>query len=515
MQTKVLYINGVKKNNNAVTPVVSIILALLIVTSAMGTILLWGVPYIENLRSETALKNAEMQFNIVVDGIGDLINSDPGDKTITPLAVDEGSISVDKDESDRTILLYSYNPAYNFTVSGLNDSDNSFWLTMINGGVTRAEVYWLDDGGTCFLAGTKVAMGDGSYKNIESVQIGDRVKSYDEQTGEIIDCKVTHVFHHSTEEMTDYYLVINNNLRVTPNHRFYSDGNWVEAGDLRIGDPLFPREEDKEYNVYSIDRIYERATSFDLEVERCHTYFVSIDNSVDVLVHNAEGDYIESWYTEGIAPFGITTDGTYIWVVDVAYGEVYVYDMYGDWTGWSWHIENYGSPLGITTDGTNIWITDDYGEVYVYDMWGAWTGISWSTWCPDPRGITTDGEYIWIVDGHGEVYVYLMDGMLIDWWPIFECVDPFGITTYGNYFWITDIANAEVYKYEKMDEFYGEYTGIHWDTVGWWGNTDPFGMTTDGINIWITDLGEVAVYKIGLGRAKFITMTTMQQKVEI
>jgi len=276
----------VKKNNNAVTPIISIVLALLIVTSAVTSILLWGVPYIESLRSEAALKNAEMQFNTVVDGVGDLVNSNPGEKKVTPITIDEGSISVDKDESDRTILLYSYNSTYNFTVSGLNDSDKSFWLTMLEGDVTKAKIYWLDDGRTCFLAGTKVTMGDGSYKNIESVQIGDKVKSYDEQTGEIIDCKVTHVFRHSPEEMTDYYLVINNDLRVTPNHRFYSDGNWVYAGDLRIGDPLFPREEDKDYNVYSIDRIYERAASFDLEVERCHTYFVSIADSVDILVHN-------------------------------------------------------------------------------------------------------------------------------------------------------------------------------------------------------------------------------------
>jgi len=143
---------------------------------------------------------------------------------------------------------------------------------------------------TCFLAGTEVLMADGSYKNIERVKVGDLVRSYEEKTKEFVSCKVAKVFHHTPEEMTDYYLVINDALKVTPNHLLYANGKWIPAGTLNIGDCLFNKAQKTDYRVSSIKRVYERAPTFDLEIEPCHTYFVSIDDGVDILVHNDRYD---------------------------------------------------------------------------------------------------------------------------------------------------------------------------------------------------------------------------------
>jgi len=62
-------------------------------------------------------------------------------------------------------------------------------------------------------------MDDESYKNIEDIVIGDTVKCYDQIKREIVDSAITHVFHHLPEEMGEYYLVINDQLRVTPNFK--------------------------------------------------------------------------------------------------------------------------------------------------------------------------------------------------------------------------------------------------------------------------------------------------------
>lgn len=43
---------------------------------------------------------------------------------------------------------------------------------------------------TCFVAGTKITMADGSLKNIENIVEGDRVLSYDEISGEIVEAEV-------------------------------------------------------------------------------------------------------------------------------------------------------------------------------------------------------------------------------------------------------------------------------------------------------------------------------------
>ena len=147
---------------------------------------------------------------------------------------------------------------------------------------------------TCFLAGTKIVMADESYKNIEDIEIGDMVKSYDEKNKKIVDRPVTNVFHHTPEEMSDYYLVINKQLSVTPNHEFFIDGEWIFADELVIGDKLFYPSSD--YEVFSIEKIFERTYTYNFEVEGQHNYFVAMEPNNDlvqeepksVLVHNDE-----------------------------------------------------------------------------------------------------------------------------------------------------------------------------------------------------------------------------------
>jgi hypothetical protein len=138
----------------------------------------------------------------------------------------------------------------------------------------------------CFLAGTKIVMADSSYKNIEDIKIGDIVKSYDTETKMLSNCMVSQVYHHTPEEMPDYYMIINNQLRVTPNHRFYSDGRWVEAGKLETGDSLFYQCSD--YKIYSIERVFEKTYTYNFEVKGYHNYFVALEDN-DMLVHNAGG----------------------------------------------------------------------------------------------------------------------------------------------------------------------------------------------------------------------------------
>ena len=136
---------------------------------------------------------------------------------------------------------------------------------------------------TCFLAGTKVVMADGSYKNIEDIVVGDMVKCYDQMKREVVERIVTNVFHHNPEEMEEYYLIINDQLRVTPNHLIYSDGGWIEASNLKIGDNLFYPSTD--YPIVSINKVFDRVETFDIEVEGFHNFFVAMSD-VDALVHN-------------------------------------------------------------------------------------------------------------------------------------------------------------------------------------------------------------------------------------
>jgi len=139
-----------------------------------------------------------------------------------------------------------------------------------------------DDDDSCFLAETQIEMGDGSLKNIEDIKVGDIVSSYDENNDIPVNGTVTEVFHHSPLEMVDYYIVLNNDLKVTPNHPIMVDGEWIDAGELKIGDKCSGNV------ITSIERVYNRVPTYNFEVEPYHTYNVVWGENVESVVHNAQ-----------------------------------------------------------------------------------------------------------------------------------------------------------------------------------------------------------------------------------
>jgi RHS repeat-associated protein len=153
-----------------------------------------------------------------------------------------------------------------------------------DGGRTEKHLYGVSEEATCFLGGTKVIMADGTRKNIEDIKINDRVLSYDEKTMEKVPAKVTKVFNRGT---VDQYLIINERLRVTANHLFYSQGEWRKVGTLSLADPLLDLEL-KDVAIHSVKKIQDKGTRkvYNIEVNGSHNYFVAADGDASYLVHN-------------------------------------------------------------------------------------------------------------------------------------------------------------------------------------------------------------------------------------
>ncbi len=148
--------------------------------------------------------------------------------------------------------------------------------------------------GLCFLGGTQILMADGSQKNIEDIQIGDIVKSYDERTDIISTDKIVNVFHDKPDQMVDdHYLLINNDLGVTPDHSLYINNEWIQARDLKIGDTFLQGK------VTLIEKIFERVPTYNLETAKYHTYLVKFGNNI-VIAHNAR-NYSFGGYEEVIS----------------------------------------------------------------------------------------------------------------------------------------------------------------------------------------------------------------------
>ena len=133
----------------------------------------------------------------------------------------------------------------------------------------------------CFTAGTKVITDEGE-KNIEDVEVGDKVLSKDENTGEVAYKEVTATFNHETDEIYKIH-VGDQVIESTFNHPFYVEGKgWTFVNDLKVGDLLVQSDENK-LKIDSIELEHKHVTVYNMTISQFHTYFVS---DLGIWVHN-------------------------------------------------------------------------------------------------------------------------------------------------------------------------------------------------------------------------------------
>ena len=184
-----------------------------------------------------------------------------------------------------------------------------------------------DDGGTgseeCFVAGTKVKMSNGLEKNIEDIQIGEQVLSYNIHTKKLESKKVTKLFtqvHDLVDGDITAKTKFNNGVEThnTIANPFWSKDKGFVAADaercntlhswvkqtnkgkdteqLKVGDTLYHYngKELQEVMVTEIEHIVEPyIRTYDITVEDNHTFFAN-----GILTHNSGGG--------GGGPFGCT-----------------------------------------------------------------------------------------------------------------------------------------------------------------------------------------------------------------
>ncbi|MCM3293460.1 HINT domain-containing protein [Paenibacillus sp. MER 180] len=133
----------------------------------------------------------------------------------------------------------------------------------------------------CFVAGTKVQTDEGE-KNIEDIQVGDKVLSKDEVTGEVAYKKVTATFNHETDEIYKIH-VGGQTIESTFNHPFYVEGKgWTYVKDLKVGD-LLVQSDGNTLEITSIELLHKHVKVYNMTVDGFHTYFVS---DLGIWVHN-------------------------------------------------------------------------------------------------------------------------------------------------------------------------------------------------------------------------------------
>ncbi|WP_329545889.1 polymorphic toxin-type HINT domain-containing protein [Streptomyces sp. NBC_01356] len=143
----------------------------------------------------------------------------------------------------------------------------------------------------CFLAGTDVLMADGSTKDIEDVELGDKVLATDPETGETAPRKVTRLIRTEGDKHFNELSIATEDgiekLTATHEHPFWSPSlkDWVPAGELEPGITL--RTDEGSTVIVTGNRAFSKqARTYNLTVDDLHTYYV-LAGSTPVLVHNS------------------------------------------------------------------------------------------------------------------------------------------------------------------------------------------------------------------------------------
>ena len=185
------------------------------------------------------------------------------------------------------------------------DDEKSTWEKIKASGISLILDVFAAKGATtvCFPAGTKVHTQWG-LADIEKLEVGVPVLTYNEETGEQEYKEVKKVMRRMTRRMCAMELSNGTTLEVTPEHRFFSNGEWTPIEELNVNDTL--QLKDNSIVVIENKIIFPTFVEvYNLEIEDNENYYVTEEG---VLVHNGYKSRLprkDGEWTEGVPGDGL------------------------------------------------------------------------------------------------------------------------------------------------------------------------------------------------------------------
>ncbi len=212
-------------------------------------------------------------------------NNTPKQAEINVSGIDEAVFSLNPEERDITSVLYQ--DIFSFLIT------RSSHTTPIISGAEK---------GGCFVGGTKILTPGGNVA-IENLRVGDEILTREgDFSSSFVRAKIKKISSH----LADGYFVINDNLKVTANHRLSVNNTWKHAGEIQINDILLTSV-NKQEKVKSLKFIAEWGLVYNIELETLHTFFAN-----GIYVHNEEkgGGGIRSDFKDVAVYKSIQTDAS-------------------------------------------------------------------------------------------------------------------------------------------------------------------------------------------------------------
>jgi intein/homing endonuclease len=153
-------------------------------------------------------------------------------------------------------------------------------------------------GGSCFVAGTKVTMADGSEKNIEEIVEGDEVLSFNEETLTNETKKVIGLKQPIHNDLVKYHFANQTYVVSTHDHPFYVNNLELasfrpdltnerysigkEVGKIKVGDLVNLPTNGSKTAIKEIELLPEEdVQTYIITVEDKHNFYAN-----NILVHN-------------------------------------------------------------------------------------------------------------------------------------------------------------------------------------------------------------------------------------
>ena len=130
-------------NKKAVSPVISYVIVVLIVVSSISIVMAWGIPYMNQLNAEAFQENVFSQFNYVKNTLKNMVYEESGASQEFNLDLGDGMATIDE-KGDRFIVSYSYDPNFDYNLTGLDDIDTKFSV-YTSDTIDHIDVVWFQD----------------------------------------------------------------------------------------------------------------------------------------------------------------------------------------------------------------------------------------------------------------------------------------------------------------------------------------------------------------------------------
>ena len=209
-----------------------------------------------------------------------------GNWTWGTLHIENGILTIEIPQTflDNATYPVTVDPTFGYETAGgssvsVNNVVRGYSASAPSSGTVDSETAYVNSL-QCFAGDTLIRMADGSQKQAKDIKVGDDVLYYNFTTHSIGLNKVKSIRRFSPSELRyNYYIEINNKLKVTPNQLLDKpNGTHVEALDIKVGDVF--QGYHRVIKVFSVKRIFKRIPVYEFYTSKGGFF---IDDFSDVL----------------------------------------------------------------------------------------------------------------------------------------------------------------------------------------------------------------------------------------